>query len=125
MAADPSHPVHLSCIGVPRVRLGEAEVRLPVRKTLALLVYLAVTGRSARQRLADLLWGGLDEATARRNLRRAVHRLRAAGLGEVIEADDDFVAVRDVASDLAIFRAALAEGRLADACAFGDEALCV
>jgi hypothetical protein len=36
-------------------------VRLPVRKTIALLVQLAIAGRSARQRLAELLWGGLDE----------------------------------------------------------------
>ena len=39
-----------------------------------------------------MLWSGLDEPTARRNLRHALHRLRSAGLGDVLVADDEQIA---------------------------------
>jgi len=46
-------------------------------KTMALLSYLAVTGRShTRSALAGLLWGGLPEARARGNLSKALSTLR-------------------------------------------------
>ncbi|MCE9659209.1 MAG: AAA family ATPase [Burkholderiales bacterium] len=106
---------HVALFGVPRVLQGEREVHLPVRKTLALFVYLSIEGRSPRARLAELFWGGLDEATARRNLRRALHRLRAAGLGGALSADDDSVGLAGVDNDLEAFRRAVADGRLASA----------
>ncbi|MEO5881422.1 MAG: hypothetical protein ABIQ06_03325, partial [Caldimonas sp.] len=70
-------PTRLVLFGVPRIVRGGRELGLPVRKTLALFVYLAIEGPSSRGRLAELFWGDLDEPTARRNLRRALHRLRA------------------------------------------------
>lgn len=71
---------HLCLFGAPRVVRNGPEIHLPVRKALALIVYLSVEGRASRARLAELFWGGLDEAVARRNLRHALYRLRAAGL---------------------------------------------
>lgn len=108
-------PTHVALFGVPRVLQGGREVHLSVRKTLALFVYLSIEGRSPRARLAELFWSGLDEATARRNLRRALHRLRAAGLGDALSADDDSVGLAAVESDLDAFRRAVVDGQLASA----------
>jgi DNA-binding SARP family transcriptional activator len=67
--------------------LGDVEVRLdgaPLpalrsAKALALLAYLAVTGRPhLRPALAGLLWGELPEASAQNNLRKALSALRTA-----------------------------------------------
>jgi DNA-binding SARP family transcriptional activator len=52
------------------------------RKSVALLAYIALAGPTTRTRVADLFWGALDKASARRNLRRELHRL-----GEVQAAD--------------------------------------
>lgn len=111
-------------IGTPCVYVDGAEVRLPVKKTLALLVRLSLGGAASRRELADLLWRDLDEATGRRNLRRALHRLRAAGLADAFDADEDEVRPRRAASDVESFSRAVAEGRLEDACRIEDGALC-
>ena len=54
--------VHLTLFGPPQLACDGRVIPLPVRKTLALVVYLAVEGRTSRARLAELFWGGLDEA---------------------------------------------------------------
>ncbi len=90
---------------------GAQPIAMPVRKTLALLVYLALEGRSPRDRLADLFWPELDEPTARRNLRRALHRLRTVGLREALVVDSDLVAVAGLVSELDGVEQALADGQ--------------
>jgi DNA-binding SARP family transcriptional activator len=45
------------------------------RKSVALLAYIALAGPTTRTRVADVFWGALDNASARRNLRRELHRL--------------------------------------------------
>ena len=53
--------------------LSGRELALKRRKAMALLAYLAVTGRShSRDSLATLLWPELDQSTARARLRRAM-----------------------------------------------------
>ena len=45
--ADQAIPLHLYALGPPEVRLGENLVTFPTRKTLALLIYLAIeSGRT-------------------------------------------------------------------------------
>lgn len=57
---------------------GQEVSDLTLRKTQALLVYLAThPGQHDRGRLAGLLWGELPEEQARRNLRHALFSLRA------------------------------------------------
>lgn len=111
-------------IGAARVVRDGRGIALPVRKSLALVVYLAVEGSASRVHLADLFWSGLDEATARRNLRRALHRLRAAGLGDVLLADDDRAELRGVAVDLLEVAAALRAERWADVAMRPADGLC-
>ena len=60
-----------------RLRAGPAIV-LPTKKTLALLAYLALPlGQShPREKLATLLWGDMQHAQARGNLRNALSRIK-------------------------------------------------
>jgi DNA-binding SARP family transcriptional activator len=57
-----------------------AALVLPTRKTQALLAYLALPLGQAhpREKLASLLWGDMQDAQARGNLRHALSRIRKA-----------------------------------------------
>lgn len=116
--------LHLALLGVPRVSSGGRPLAITVRKTLALAVYLAVEGGASRARLAEMFWGQLGEATARRNLRRALHRLREAGLDDALFADDDHVALRGASTDLQAFESAVQDARWGEAEALQPGRLC-
>lgn len=99
----------IELFGAPRVLRGAVEIRLPVKKSLALLAYLAVEGRATRAKLAALFWGDSGGEAARRNLRRELHRLREADLGDLLVADAESVTLAEsVQSDVGDFCAALA-----------------
>jgi DNA-binding SARP family transcriptional activator/predicted ATPase len=73
--------LNLALLGGFQGRLGAAApLRLPTRKTKALLAFLALPpGRShPREKLASLLWGGMQEPQARRGLRQSLFTLRKA-----------------------------------------------
>ena len=71
--------LQLFLLGPPEIRLDDAPFVLTPVKARGLLFYLAVTGRPHnRSHLAGLLWGGLPEENARRNLRGAISQLRPA-----------------------------------------------
>jgi DNA-binding SARP family transcriptional activator len=107
-------PFRIELFGAPRVVRRDEEIRLPVKKSLALLAYLALEGRATRAKLAALFWGDSGADAARRNLRRELHRLREAGLGELLAADDEAVALAaGVACDVAAFEAELDANRAA------------
>ncbi len=69
--------IHVRLLGAPQIeRDGVPVGGLRSRKALALLGYLAADGRPvSRAHLADLLWGGLDEARGRANLSWVVHQI--------------------------------------------------
>jgi PAS domain S-box-containing protein len=71
---------------------GQA-MRLPTRKSCALLVYLALHPgrRFVRDHLAALLWGDQPDAQARQSLRQALSTLRQAAGAGVITADGDWI----------------------------------
>jgi DNA-binding SARP family transcriptional activator/tetratricopeptide (TPR) repeat protein len=97
---------------------GGRPVRLTIRKTWCLLLLLACQGSAPRARLAATLWPSLDEATARRNLRRELARLREAGVPDLLHLADDRIALHPaVAVDLQAFEAALHRGDSAAALA--------
>ena len=63
----------LYLLGPPRVELNGESVHLSRRKTVALLAYLAVTGRShRRESLATLLFPEYDQSRALAYLRRVL-----------------------------------------------------
>lgn len=79
----------LHLFGVPQFSVqDEPVVGLAAKKTCALLVYLAVTGRPhSRDALANLLWADKPR-TARQNLKKAISTLRKNPLIPLIEQSD-------------------------------------
>ncbi len=64
-------------LGPPLVRWGEQAVRFRTRKEIALLVYLALTGKAQpRERLAALFWPDRDADAGRALLRQTLTLLR-------------------------------------------------
>ena len=74
-------PYFLKCMGYPELVGPDGRpVRIRVRKHLALLIYLAVEGRSrvARDVLVELLWGAAPAAETYAVYRAAQDRADAA-----------------------------------------------
>ncbi|MDZ7800838.1 MAG: BTAD domain-containing putative transcriptional regulator [Trueperaceae bacterium] len=109
-------PLQLRLLGVPEARWRGAPVVPPTRKALATVAYTALRGGCAtRDELAELLWG----AAGRRNVRQALHRLRALpGADAWLEAGETVRVHAD--TDVAAFEAALADGDAARAVALHD-----
>ncbi len=74
----PSVTRALECclLGPMRLLLDGHELNVSFKKVLGLVAYLALEGPTSRSRLVGLLWSDLDEESARRNLRRELHRLK-------------------------------------------------
>ena len=73
--------VKLTLLGGFQAQLGAGSpLAVPTRKTQALLAYLALPLGQAhpRDKLATLLWGDMQDAQARGNLRHALSRIRKA-----------------------------------------------
>ena len=109
--------LNLALLGGFQGRLGAAApLRLPTRKTKALLAFLALPpGRShPREKLASLLWGGMREPQARQGLRQSLFTLRkAVGVGPPDVADrrrDGCPEPGAVDVDVAEFERQVAEG---------------
>src|SRR5215207_6808598 len=69
----------LFVLGQPRLERDGRPLELNLRKALALLVYLALSGQlHSRDALATLLWPESDGREARARLRRTLHRLSQA-----------------------------------------------
>jgi DNA-binding SARP family transcriptional activator len=98
----------LFVLGQPRLERGEEPVELNLRKGLALLIYLTVSGRShSRDALATLLWPESDQREGRARLRRTLHRLNQAIGDDIL--DSGLEAIRlfphaDLWLDSAAFR---------------------
>ena len=72
-------PLYLHLLGVPEVRLGAKLLTFPTRKTLALLIYLALQGgEQPREHLAALLWPEASPERSRASLRNTLGHLQAA-----------------------------------------------
>jgi DNA-binding SARP family transcriptional activator len=77
--ADQVLPLHLYALGPPEVRLGENLVTFPTRKTLALLIYLAIeAGAQPREHLAALLWPEANPERSHASLRNTLGHLQTA-----------------------------------------------
>jgi DNA-binding SARP family transcriptional activator len=72
-------PLHLRLLGPPEVRLGDEPLTFPTRKTLALLIYLALEGGSQpREYLATLLWPESNPERSHASLRNTLGHLQTA-----------------------------------------------
>lgn len=90
-------PVRLAVFGAPQVSRDGQDLRFDTRKAVALLAYLAVTGRAHRRdALAALLWPTSDQARARSALRRTLSVAGSVGpclvtSRDVVELDLDLL----------------------------------
>ncbi len=79
MLADHLLPLRLLALGPPEVRLGDNLVTFPTRKTLALLIYLAIeAGAQPREHLGALLWPEASPERSYANLRNTLSHLQTA-----------------------------------------------
>ncbi len=77
--ADQIQPLHIFALGPPEVRLGDNLVTFPTRKTLALLIYLAIeAGSQPREHLATLLWPEASPERSHASLRNTLGHLQIA-----------------------------------------------
>jgi DNA-binding SARP family transcriptional activator len=76
--ADQTPVLHILALGPPEVHLGEHLVTFPTRKTLALLVYLAIEGIQPPEHLATLLWPESSPERSHANLRNTLSHLQTA-----------------------------------------------
>jgi non-specific serine/threonine protein kinase len=73
----PASQLIINLLGAPDIRLNEQTLPFPTRKTLALLIYLAVEGGAhSRDALATLLWPSSDPEQARAALRQTLAMLK-------------------------------------------------
>ena len=81
--------IRIFLFGNPRVERQGQTITIPRRKTLGLLAYLAVTGRTqSRETLAALFWPDYDQTSAFANLRRELSRLKVLlGNGSMLVVD--------------------------------------
>ena len=106
----PLHLLHLLRGGQP--------LNLPIRKTQALLLLLALDGAATRAQLCLILWPDLPEAVARRNLRRELARLRECDAGDAVVAEGDLLRpAAHLHTDLQRAEQALARGAADEALA--------
>jgi DNA-binding SARP family transcriptional activator len=74
---DPTLTLYIFALGPPEVRLGESRLVFPTRKTLALLIYLAVEGgMQPREHLATLLWPEVSPERSYASLRNTLGHLQ-------------------------------------------------
>lgn len=116
---------HISMLGEFRAENGSHTLtRFRTHKTASLLAFLAFyRDRShPRDELADLLWPDVDPAASRASLRTGLNSLRKqleppnTPSSSILVADRSFVRLQPAAvtTDVAAFRAALAEANAAD-----------
>lgn len=102
-------------LGHPHIERDGAAVEVDTRKAVALLAYLAVTGRShSREALATLFWPDYSQERAFANLRRTLWALNRAIGKEWLEASPDSIGLSrgpEFQFDVDAFRQAMAECR--------------
>lgn len=86
----PTPALELRVFGVPTTVVRGQETRLPLKRAVALLVYLAFNqGPVPRAHLAAMLWPDADEAQGRTRLRRLIYTIEQAIGGRVLSSDGD------------------------------------
>jgi DNA-binding SARP family transcriptional activator/tetratricopeptide (TPR) repeat protein len=81
---DRMNSVQVKLLQAPLVLKDSEQIVFPFKKAEALFYYLVVNKQASRDELVDLLWGEIDEETARKNLRHAIYMIRKAFDAEII-----------------------------------------
>jgi predicted ATPase/DNA-binding SARP family transcriptional activator len=109
--------LQLAVLGKPHITYKDQVFKpdLISVKGQALLIFLAVTGRShSRAALAGLLWGDMPEETARANLRLTLSKLRKFVPEKILQTDRREVGLAEYWLDAAEFQQRLAAGPVVD-----------
>jgi len=86
----------LYCLGRPILELDGKPVKLEMRKSLALLVYLRMAERDySRESLSTLFWPEYDQQHALANLRRTLSSLNKSIRAELLDADREKISLKD------------------------------
>jgi len=94
LSRSPSHALELQVFGVPRTLVRGRETRLPLKRAVALLAYLAFnTGPVPRPHLAAMLWPDAGEAQGRTRLRRLIYTIEQALGARILSSDSDCLAL--------------------------------
>ena len=92
--------LQLFVLGPPRLEREGQPIELNLRKALALLVYLAVSGQpQSRDTLATMLWPESDGREGRTRLRRTLHRLNETIGDDILDSGSEAIRL-DPAADL-------------------------
>jgi pimeloyl-ACP methyl ester carboxylesterase/DNA-binding SARP family transcriptional activator len=90
----PSPALELQVFGVPTAVVQGRAKRLPLKRAVALLAYLAFNpGPVPRTHLAAMLWPDADEAQGRTRLRRLAYTIERALGGGVLSSDHEGLAL--------------------------------
>jgi DNA-binding SARP family transcriptional activator/pimeloyl-ACP methyl ester carboxylesterase len=90
----PSPAVELKVFGVPATFVRGREARLPLKRAVALLAYLAFNrGPVPRGHLAAMLWPDADETQGRTRLRRLIYTIEHAVGRRILASDSDCLAL--------------------------------
>ena len=85
--------LHFDLLGLPRITLGGRLIELPP-KSLALIAYLLINGRSKRETLATILWPNVS-ANPRNNLSQERSSLSNHLGFDILEGSKEFLAVQE------------------------------
>jgi DNA-binding SARP family transcriptional activator len=87
--------------------MNNTRVLFPFRKAEALFYYLLLNGQASRDELVNLLWGELEEETAKKNLRNAIYKIKKAFDTDILVSPKKSVVMVNPAvnieTDLALF----------------------
>ena len=115
----------LFLFGPPRLEIDDQAIKIPRRKAVALLSYLATTRQThQRDSLATLFWPEAGQSAARASLRRELHALQQSIGDQWLQTSRDSVALRPDAAiwlDVEEFERALSQMASHD---HGKEELC-
>ncbi|MDK2866794.1 MAG: hypothetical protein PWP51_785 [Clostridiales bacterium] len=68
--------LHIRLFDKPRVTKDDEVLAISLKKSEAVLYYIVYQGRATRDELIDLIWQEVDVATAKKNLRNCLYRLK-------------------------------------------------
>lgn len=124
MSRSPSPPLELQVFGAPSIVVHGRGARLPLKRAIALLAYLACNaGAVPRVHLAALLWPDADEAQGRTRLRRLLYTIEDTLGATVLSADVDGIALAATGVEVDLLRFASFARRAVAAAAFDESTL--
>jgi DNA-binding SARP family transcriptional activator len=68
--------IKVQLFNTPTVRKNNVKLLFPFRKAEALFYYMLINRQASRDELVNLLWGEMEENTAKKNLRNAIYKVK-------------------------------------------------